>query len=317
MEVRLIEALRDSADPAGTIGLQAGRSLQRMPSSIYWQGLASWGIRHFGGSQAAYHRWIGSGARARLTVDDDGEPIDGHGVIAWDPGLPEAPEDFPSTAAFGLAVEEARYLRRRVMETHPDSLLAVLFSMAEPHTNAPFPWLHEMYGDLPAHLVQQLDLARRFATSIHGAALTYNALLARKRGDDDLLEEYLGELDSWAAETAATDAGLPPALRHELWAIAYASSHRITPATRRFIDTWLDIALEPPGRSAVDDGGVVALISQRELRLKGRSARLHNEAALLNWNGASGRHRLSFRWGVARRFVSDVRSALVAEGAHA
>ncbi len=55
-EVRLIYALRSSDDTNGVIGKEAGAALKRLPSSIYWQGLAIWGIRLFPGSVEQYHR---------------------------------------------------------------------------------------------------------------------------------------------------------------------------------------------------------------------------------------------------------------------
>src|SRR5664279_1959753 len=53
-EIALIDRLADSSDPAGTIGIQARSSLQRIPSSIYWNGLKLLGISQFPGSQAEY-----------------------------------------------------------------------------------------------------------------------------------------------------------------------------------------------------------------------------------------------------------------------
>jgi hypothetical protein len=40
----------------GVIGERARAALQRLPSSVYWQGLGAWGIRLFPGSIDQYHR---------------------------------------------------------------------------------------------------------------------------------------------------------------------------------------------------------------------------------------------------------------------
>jgi hypothetical protein len=50
-ELRLIEALVSNGEYDGVTGRDARRSLQRLPSSIYWAGLSSWGIRKYPGSQ--------------------------------------------------------------------------------------------------------------------------------------------------------------------------------------------------------------------------------------------------------------------------
>src|SRR5688500_14107720 len=44
-EYRLIDALAESADINGVIGIEARRTLKRLPSHVYWQGLRMWGIR--------------------------------------------------------------------------------------------------------------------------------------------------------------------------------------------------------------------------------------------------------------------------------
>ena len=54
LEVSLIDALRAGGEEEGVIGRFAHRQLQRLPSSVYWNGLRSWGIRTFAGSQEAY-----------------------------------------------------------------------------------------------------------------------------------------------------------------------------------------------------------------------------------------------------------------------
>lgn len=58
-EIGLIDLLRKGGESGGVIGIDAGRNLQRLPSSIYWNGLARWDIRRFDLSTSEYHRWLG------------------------------------------------------------------------------------------------------------------------------------------------------------------------------------------------------------------------------------------------------------------
>lgn len=44
------------AKPTASSGVEAKDKLKRLPSAVYWQGLGSWGIRLFPGSQDQYHR---------------------------------------------------------------------------------------------------------------------------------------------------------------------------------------------------------------------------------------------------------------------
>jgi hypothetical protein len=55
-EIKLIEALRRGGEDQGVIGILAGARLARVPSNVYWLGLARWGIRLYPGSQPNYHR---------------------------------------------------------------------------------------------------------------------------------------------------------------------------------------------------------------------------------------------------------------------
>ena len=55
-EVALTDPIVGSEDSDGVFGKRSRRNLKRLPSSVYWQGLSTWGIRLFPGSQAQYHR---------------------------------------------------------------------------------------------------------------------------------------------------------------------------------------------------------------------------------------------------------------------
>lgn len=57
-EIRLIFSLLEGGEKEGVIGSDAKKTLKRLPSNIYWTGLASWGIRVFNGSQDQYHRYL-------------------------------------------------------------------------------------------------------------------------------------------------------------------------------------------------------------------------------------------------------------------
>lgn len=66
-EVSLIEAIERCDDNEGNIGKYSRAALKRLPSSVYWHGLAVWGIREFPGSHTQYHRSL-----ARHQIQDEG-----------------------------------------------------------------------------------------------------------------------------------------------------------------------------------------------------------------------------------------------------
>lgn len=107
-ELNLIAVLAQSEDADGTIGIQARRKLKRIPSHIYWQGLGSWGIRLFQGSQDQYHRSLNNFYESSRQVQftDDKEPVGSGLQFNWHTHLPATPRDFPGKVSLNLARTE-------------------------------------------------------------------------------------------------------------------------------------------------------------------------------------------------------------------
>ena len=59
-ELNLIDALAIGGETDGVIGIEARQTLKRLPSNVFWQGLAAWGIRVLNISQSDYHRFFAS-----------------------------------------------------------------------------------------------------------------------------------------------------------------------------------------------------------------------------------------------------------------
>lgn len=321
-EIKLIYALLESDDTAGLIGKQARRKLQRLPSSIYWSGLGSWGIRQFPGLQYEYHRSLDSFyARRQLRlVDDDKEPVGGPVPENWHPGLPNPPDRLLEAADFALTEEEAGYLRDRILARHPDSLLAVMVC-ADEFMEADFIWRHPMMHSLPASLCQEVAQARNFSETIHGAALLYNFMLAQARGIEEWIEHYQTRLEAWADTLAARWDELATWYEHleAFWSSAPLKTARIPHFTRTFVKEWLRLVFAEAGKASIaHNQEVLELIHDREVRLKRSRARLGNPRALELWPGASGAGQLEFRWTTTSRLVKDILSGLQnGEGNHA
>jgi Family of unknown function (DUF6361) len=134
-EVALTRAILGSEDSRGVFGKQAGANLKRLASSVYWQGLGTWGIRTFSGSQDQYHRSLDAfykrGDKCQRT--DDGEPIDETTLENWHVGLPPEPAGFLESSSLRLSKRDAEYLRERIMASVPDTLLAFLVEWC-PHS---------------------------------------------------------------------------------------------------------------------------------------------------------------------------------------
>jgi len=65
LKIRLADALKAGGESNGIIGRDAVPRLQRLPSSVYWAGLAAWGIRVFPAqSIASWQGWAAASGHA-------------------------------------------------------------------------------------------------------------------------------------------------------------------------------------------------------------------------------------------------------------
>lgn len=297
-ELQLIEPLLQAGDADGVIGSSARANLKQVPSMIYWQGLARWGIRRVEGTREQWGRAV---MRSQGTaIDDDGQTVNAT-ASWWHASLPDPPPGWPETVSLTLRAEEADYLRERIRENCPGTMLAALADRRAPWTEVDFPW----QLDAPELTVTQrmvLAHAQRFSERMHGAALRYNHELAKRRGDEDAEIAYRGELEDWAAAEAATDRDIAPL--DELWPLLGDLGSRHSPQTRRFVVDWAALTVEP--LRAVADADLVARIQAREFEVKKRQARLSFTAAEETWRGAAGAGQLEYRWSSTQRQLLDI-----------
>ena len=310
-ELALIEMLVHSEDSDGTIGQRARSGLKRLPSNVYWTGLATWGIRQFPGSQDQYHRWLeigGPKSAAANGVDDD-EGGTASSTVTWHKGLPPAPEDFPKKVSLRLEAGEAEYLTERIIACVGGTLLEWLVTDSEPAERVAFPWEHPQFGQMPDHIREQLEHARCYSEVMHGSALLYNLMLAQRAGVDGA-EEYEAWMAEWAGNVSARMPVLHAWERPRFWELAATKNSRIPLPAKLFSENWIQLVLQGDPAQLPQSDTARRLIKTREVSLKGASnARLANDRALERWGGASGTAQLSYRWGITQTYVKDILTA--------
>lgn len=307
-ELDLIDALLAEGDHHGVIGARARRSLKRLPSDAYWQGLAAWGIRLYPGSRDQYLRRLARlRADQRSEVDDDGEPVsEATTTIHWHPDLPEPPADFPREASLRLRPEDRSYLKERILLGRPrGTLLAWLVEHAA-RSDTAFAWDHPEEVRFPSRPRHELAHAQMLSAVMEGAALLYNLLLARRRRWEEKIDEFERRLADWARRLPVEAGGDPAAWDvAEFWQIVDRTPAVVTTPTRAFVEAWARLVLEK--RDLGTSADAHDLIERRERQVKGPAgARLHNEAALRLWGGDAGTARLNYRWSVTQRFLNDL-----------
>lgn len=301
LEFDLSEALVRGEETRDVIGRLAGRNLKRLPSSVYWAGLHTLGIRSMPGTQSAF-------------LSYGPESLKDHDLKLWTRDLPKAPEDLFQRASFALARGEADFLRDRIASNARSSLLNELALKGKSFDEGQ-PWLIDEDTMSDSSRVT-LRHAERFSGVMYGASLLYNLLLgvraaerpnAMKHADAAMLiEEYRSRIEVWKAGLGHL--ALDQWDLDELFSLVGQTSHILTTSSRDFIRGWVGIARNGTGRLEADDQAV-ALLRQREHGLKRMKARLIHNAPLERWSGASGDARLDFRWGIASRYLRELADA--------
>lgn len=318
-ELTLIDSLRAGGvgGGEGMFGYVAGRNVKRLPSVVYWNGLARYRIR-FGEQSIAEHRarlaWF---YRRQATVERDD---DQQAVTAppdnWDPALPSAPAGFPAAPVdLRMTAEEAAYLVERITTSCAGTLLAKIAANPALIDDATAPWEVQADAASPALIALQRH-GRNFSDVMLGSQWLYNLLLARQAEKDlgrddagsvagdmeDELTDWAGEIDARIGALREWAADLPT-----FWAVVKGGG-RVPAHTVQFVETWIARVLDNPG-DLTEDRELRLLIVNRERQLKGGLARLSQRRALENWSGGAFGGRLAYRWSNVTRLVADIANA--------
>jgi len=313
---RLRDSLIAGGEESGVIGYRAGLHVQRLPHSVYWQGLRRWGILRFQGSEEEYRRRLNLTYRrhGRSQRADDEEPIEDGWGPNWDPYLPPKPDDLLKATTFALESHEADYMVHRIATRTTDSLLHHLIEIkALVSEESMFVWEHIDPDELPHPLRSHVEHARNFSESMHGAPLLYNLMLAEEKGDDERVDRYRTWLASWWGMLQVRRSAMSSWDRHDFWETVRGAGGRVSPQTRQFVLDWWNLAFAANRiETLMASSHARELIADRERRLKRARARIGNPRALELWNGAAGTAQLDYRWSrPVKALLNDILEPLV------
>jgi hypothetical protein len=250
----------------------------------------------------------------RRRAQRSSEDLDGAVLTAnpWHPGLPTAPDDLLDSATLALATDEALFLQGRILDSVPETYLAVLTRDGSSAQEADLPWEHPLAESVPHGVDRQLHHAHLFSLASWGAGLVYNDELSRlleKDCGEPLPFDYPAELAAWTETMVDHREQLTSWDRHEFWRIVYAENARISLPVRMFVDWWLDVVVDQPGDAATSSQ-VRDQLRQREATLKGARAKLANRRARERAPAAQGDVQLTFRWRQVSRILRDIHEGL-------
>ena len=318
MERRLITALKTSDDQDGLIGRQAGTNVQTLPSTIYWNGLATMGVFNARGmSRAQYGRRVGQGTTPSTDLVDE---LTDRTPSFWNLDIPSPPAGFFGfeTAELRLTRDEADWLSARMLSTEqrggPNLLAGFVRTMptSEAVPDGAF-WDAELPPGTPPQLEELASHAARFSFAVRGATLLYNLMLAERRDrepDRDAAESIRSRLVDWAGD--AERIGLPSWGRDTgpFFAAVIQPGIKIPAATRAFVTEWGALLAAARLVALADSGAARSMIQLREAQHKRAQARFGNPKRLEAWGGESGTAPLEYRWPLVRRYLRDIHDGL-------
>ena len=294
----LVKTLSENSPNAnGIIGINANkqkRSVKIKPSTIYWNGLRTFGIlRRNDVSIYDVCKLICSAAnrKSEMEIQTDGESFD-------DPNarnqnnmifLPlRQGYDYFSRAGIDLTCEEAEFLKECILRSTAPSKSLLGFFIRKGKLCDKFDSIPE--NELPEEVRRDYLLAKDFARFIYGAHIRYNVVFSN--GTDDNMSK---EFESWRDEFLSSPFDLcsvlgnvpcPPGLAH---------------FCRRFLESVIGNDL-----SAMDD-----LIVERERMIKTTRAKLRKpEEYMYDPKYPIHHYKLDYRFSTAIVILKDIITGL-------
>lgn len=314
LEVKLIKPLAKTGE-TGVIGISAGASIQRRPSSIYWNCLRTWGIFQYPRSQSWYHSQL-SRQRDQLSVRSSTHDDPTKDRPFWHPKLPDTAPDFPRSVTFELRQKEAAFVQEQITTHCSRSLLAFLANNPQKQLDGSF-WDLSVINEASTSIRETVELARRFSLFAESMPLVYNLMLAERQtklaeiGAEAaaLVEEYQQRLQEWITRESAEDDLFIPS---DLWCFLSQVRANLKHPTKRFIDAWADRIAAIGVSNIGTDREIRDSVEEQEVNIKREErARLKNIDRLRDWPGGSGLGRLDFNWLRAKELLLELYQGLI------
>jgi hypothetical protein len=292
--------------------------VQRKPSSVYWNGLRTFGliktklslqefVRTFANPDTPLHDLIRDNDE---TKGDASDALESSGPAV---NTPAYPVNWQEPLTLHLTFEEATFLARQIEARVPESLLGQILmddTIRTTFVELPDNWSFADFCDsspfidkLSVELKRTLFGARDFWHILKGAHIRYNVLLQRQHGTDEKRDEFEKKWDEWCEEMSRFP--WDRWCTQMIWDLADYYRRQIREFTKRFVCKWIDSARDGTSNLAsLDD-----LVTQQELQNKKARARLkpNAEDRVNEWVGIDS---LDYRYSQARRIIKDIHIGL-------
>lgn len=303
----LVETLRAMPGQPGVIGAQRGAKVKTLPSAIYWNGLLTWGILR----RDVAPEGLSSDRQQRDAADE----LAARAPSDWHPTTPSAPDGFPRAVEGGLTLTapEAAWLRERILESVPGTMLAHLVAADRaPDKQSRYPWRDEVCAGASGPAADVLRHAHLFSLVMEGATRLYGVQVAEAYEDagfnavTDAVDLHRDAFQAWARSVDDERHLLDAWDQAAFWSFVRRQNERVSPRTEVFVQAWVRAVLDGSAAQALDAAPAARqLVAERERSVKRGQARLSNPKLLALWGGGGG-GGLDFRWPTVKTIVTDI-----------
>jgi hypothetical protein len=316
MERLLIRAIKNSGNTDGLIGIQADTMIKTLPSAIYWAGLQTYGIFKLKGRTIRqFGRLAG---QEGVRTEFEGEIADIESSYWGD--VPPAPPGFFKfdEAQLSLTKEEASWLSERMISTsrnldESNLLTQLVLKIRDGDASLiehDYVWSLQNAMSISDRNREVLFHAERFSLLAYGLSLLYNQMLCELRRSKqaefrpDL--DYLEQLTTWADD--ASRCGLVQWCQDldPFFSCLLGFESRISHPTKEFVRQSAQLVAKSGVSDLAHSAELRNAIVERERIHKRDQARFGNAARLAAYAGQAGGERMPFRWGIAKRLLTDI-----------
>lgn len=300
----------------GTFGQDWDQDVIRKPSSIYWNGLRTFGFIKPDISLSEFSARLSKGKTPLKDILRGSKDDDGDASQAWEDQhprvtIPSPDPQYWETLKIHLTPDEARLLRQHITDQEPDSLIGQILLHQDWMDEAlqfPIKGAFEEFCELPflqeikvPGLTAAVEHARDFWRIMKGAHIRYNCLLQEGADDSTNGEEFQQEWEEWLEEMDPFPSSWNDAF---LWELVGTRVRSIGP-TQRFVTMWI----EQTRRGCSDLAKCNDLVRLQERQNKGSRARLGSENRGGHPADWVGLRDLNYRLPVALQILHDIRQA--------
>ncbi|KVX03070.1 DUF6361 family protein [Shewanella frigidimarina] len=309
----------------GIIGAEsiANGGVGRRPSSIYWNGLKTFGIVKSTLSLHEFCTALAKNEHMPYIANSDhqeGKDDDVHLTKRWIE-LPDQIDNWQAddNLKISLSLKEAEFLKEKISTTPEvehsvlaqilrNGGLAKLLPISSNETTAvsslvlnfdALACLLTRHESISERCKQQIIQAQSFSLAMEGPHIRFNILLAQANQFTTLVKTLDTDFQVWLAEVKRLD------IFHSKCAdnwFSVLTGSRINPSSRTFVECWCKLMAGDAKVEQLDE-----LVKKRAKDNKQSRSLLNKKRDNENWAGI---RRLDFRWGVSRKLLADIEGGL-------